>query len=507
MGHDMTRGRLVRAALVLAMAIPAGSGAQDAAPPTLSLAEAIDLAHRNNPAFRATANDATVAAWTAREAYGRFIPALTVNSGLSYQASGTPRFGIFSGADVGLSRTPEYYFSDYTIGLGMNLSGGTVFRAAQARANKGATAARIEAAAYTLSSDVTRQYLAALRAADEVSIARSALESADEAKALVDARQSAGGATRLEVSQAAVTRGRAEVALLQAENLARTERLRLLQQIGVDIEQDVELTSAFGVFEPDWTVESLLETSLRAHPGLLAARADESAARAGSRAAKSAYLPSLRVTAGWTGFVRKTGSDQYLLDQARGSAEDQIENCQFLNAIANGIDGQLPGYPRNCSQYAFTPAQEQAVLASNRLFPFNYAGNPFSASIDISFPLLDGFTRERQLQEARMAEDDAKHRRRAEELNRKAEVTTNLLALRTAYRSAELEDRNAAAAAEQLYLAQERYRLGAGSILELTQAQETKVRADQARLAVLYSFHETLAALEAAVGVPLREQR
>ena len=56
-------------------------------------------------------------------------------------------------------------------------------------------------------------------------------------------------------------------------------------------------------------------------------------------------------------------------------------------------------------------------------------------------------------------------------------------------------------------LAQERYRLGAaqGSIIELTQAQDVKARADQSYLSALYTFHRTLAALEAAVGFTLRE--
>lgn len=508
MRHGTTRGIGFRAALTLILAIPAGTAAQDAqVPATLSLADAIALARQNNPTFRATANDGTVADWQAREAYGRFLPSLSVGTGFSYQASGTPQFGNFSAADVGISRTPAYYFSDYSISMGLNLSGGTFFRASQAKANSGAVDARIAAAAWTLSSDVTRQYLAALRGRDEVEIARSALESAQEAERLATSRQSAGDATRIDAAQAEVTRGRAEVALLQAENLARTERLRLLQQIGVEIDRDVELTSQFAVFEPTWTVEEMVDRSLRVNPVLLAARADESAAKAGSRAAKTAYLPSLRISAGWSGRIRKAGSDQYLIDQAMSSAESRISNCEFTNAIANGLSNELPGYPKDCSQYQFTNAQREAVLASNRLFPFNYDKNPFGASIDISFPILDGFTRERQLQESRMAADDAKYRRRAEELNRKAEVTTNLLALQTAYRSVQLEDRNASTAAEQLYLAQERYRLGAGSIIELTQAQETKVRADQAKLAAIYSFHETLAALEAAVGEPLREQR
>ena len=61
-----------------------------------------------------------------------------------------------------------------------------------------------------------------------------------------------------------------------------------------------------------------------------------------------------------------------------------------------------------------------------------------------------------------------------------------------------------AASAEQLELQQERYRLGAGSILELTQAQAGKARADQAHLAAVYAFHENLVALENAVGRSLR---
>ena len=52
-------------------------------------------------------------------------------------------------------------------------------------------------------------------------------------------------------------------------------------------QRDVELTSEFAVFEPGWTVEGLLEVAMQAHPGLRAARADERAANAGSRAAPS----------------------------------------------------------------------------------------------------------------------------------------------------------------------------------------------------------------------------
>lgn len=500
-------------AMVATIALPAASAAQE--PATLTVEQAIDLARRNNPTYRQTANDESLADWNVREAYGNFLPSLSLTSRFSYDASGTPRIGIFSSAELGISRSPAYYSSSYSVGMGLSLSGATIFRAVEAKANQGATEKRVAAAAYQLSTDVTRQYLAALRAQDGVEIAHSALESAETAMRLAQARAAAGDATRIDASQAEVDRGRAEVLLVQAENLARTERLRLLQTIGVELGQDFELTSEFEVFEPRYDMEQLLAIAGTSNPALAAARADEKAANAASRAAKTAYLPSLNLSAGWSGFIRRTDSNQYVIDQALGNARDRaegnIENCQFMNQLSSRLTSPLPGYPvADCmAEYALTPQREaeitQAATAENNRFPFDYDPNPFSASLSISLPIVDGFTRERNVHQARMAAEDATYRRRAEELNRRVEVTTNLLALETAWRTVQLEDKNRATATEQLALAQERYRLGAGSILELTQAQETKVTADLARLNAVYSFHETLAALEAAVGIPLRD--
>jgi outer membrane protein TolC len=77
--------------------------------------------------------------------------------------------------------------------------------------------------------------------------------------------------------------------------------------------------------------------------------------------------------------------------------------------------------------------------------------------------------------------------------------------VQTARRSAELEARNAELAESSCNLARERYRVGAASFLELQDAETAKARADRAHLTALYQFHESLAALEAAVGRPLTQ--
>jgi outer membrane protein TolC len=74
----------------------------------------------------------------------------------------------------------------------------------------------------------------------------------------------------------------------------------------------------------------------------------------------------------------------------------------------------------------------------------------------------------------------------------------------TAKQSVDLEIRNKELAEDQLRLATERYRLGAAAFLELQDAATIKARADRAYLIAVYSFHESMAALENAVGRSLK---
>ena len=497
--HNRHSARLL---VALTVVFAATDVSAQQAPATMSLDEAVQLARRYSPSYRQQVNDEGVADWSVRAAYGQLLPSLTVSGGMDWRGGGTPRFGQFSGADLGLSRTPDYLFSDYAIRLGWTVSGGTFFRMAQERASREATRARIDAAAYALEADVSRAYLTALRARDAVSLATQELESAREALRLAEARHDAGSGTRLDVAQAEVEAGRAEVSVLQARSNAEMEKLRLLQRLGLDAVGDVELTTALEVFEPTWSRDDLTNIAMQQHPQLVSARAAESASRAAARSARMSYLPSVSFSGGWTGQARTTRDEDYLIDQAQDNAENRIRSCEATNDLYARLADPLP--PLDCSRYAFTAEMRDALLAANDVFPFDFAKRPPSFGMTISMPIFNGFTREAQMQQASAAAEDARHQRREEELNRRTTVATSYVALQTAYLSVAIEDRNVAAAAEQLELARERYRLGAGSILELTQAQATKARADQARLTAIYAFHENLAALEAAVGRRLR---
>ena len=498
----MRRLPLLLAPALLAFAL--GHAAAQNAPATLTLDEAIKLAQRYNPAFRIQSNDAGVADWQLVEQYANLLPTVNVNSSVGYQAPGTPNVGGLTAAELGISKTPALYRSSYGIGGGVSVSGATFFNIAQARANRNATDAQVAAATYTLAADVTRDYLAAMRSRDAVNVAKQSLEAARESKKLADARVEAGAATRLDGAQADVAAGRAEVALIQAENQFENDKLRLLQRIGVNLDRDVELTSTFDIFEPTWSLEELTKQSMANHPQLRAARASESARVAAARASKMQYLPTLSLNGGWGGYGRALGDRNAVIAGARSSVQSQKDNCEFNNRFAQVLPGGINGYPKDCSTYVFTNDMEKAAIASNDLFSFTSAPPSFSATI--SFPIFDGFSRESRMQQARADADDAKQSRRAAELQQQTLVATSQRNVVAAHKSVEIEQRNVKAADTALELARERYRLGAGTFLELAQAQTGKAQAARDYLNAVYSFHENVAALEAAVGQPLRKQ-
>lgn len=476
-------------------------------PPTLTLEEALDLARRNNPDYLAASNDAGTADWAVREAYGALLPGASASGSLAWQDAGTQRFGIFTGEDLGIQTSTAYYSSSYSLGLNYRLSGSTLLAPGREKALRRATEAGIEASRLSLETNVIARYLAVLRAQEGVTLARQELARAEENVRLAEARVAVGAAIPMEVKQAQVERGRTQVALLQAENAVRSERLRLGQAIGVPLEQDITLTTSFTVTDIPWQPAQLVDMALSANPQLLAARANERAADTGIDMARSAYLPSLSLSAGFSGYTRQAANENFLIAQARSQAQSQRENCEFLNTISAGLTSPLPGRPADCSAFTLTPAQEARIRSENSVFPFDFTREPLSASLQISLPVFQGFTRERQVEEARAAAADARYRLRAEELRIRTDVNTAYGNLITARQSVDLEETNRDLAEEQLELARERYRLGAASFIELQEAETVKARADRAYLDAVYAFHEAIAALESAVGRPLRETR
>lgn len=474
------------------------------APVALSLEEAIGLAKTNNPNFLSVQNDHAAASWRVREAYGQFLPSVQTSLNGTFQEAGAQRFGtiVFEG------QSTDWVYTGYSVNFGMTIDGNTIFGIPNARAGSRATDARISAAEFDLESVVALQYMNALRALEAVDVAQRQLDRARQNHEIVQTRVQTGAAAGTDGRQAEVDLGRAEVALIQAQRDLRQARLLLQEQIGVTLDEDVRLISAFDVFEPDFEVDELMVYAMERHPSLRAFRAQESAGRAAARqASTSQYLPSLRLFASLRGQAQQALNDEYVVTQVQQQAASRISNCEFQNTLHEGLMGGLPDYEiQDCSRFAATDSARSAALDQNAQFPFGFSTVPMTVGLTISLPIFTGFSRERQVSELNNQAEDAEHARRAEELRLRTMVTNTFDNLTSAHRVVQAEERNRTLAEEQLELQQRRYALGAVDLLVLMDAQTSVSTAERDYLNAVYDFHYNLIALEAAVGRPLRSR-
>ncbi len=488
--------------------LPVRVAAQDAAlpsvPQTISLEEAVEIAQRYNPLFRQVANDRPAAAWGVRNAYAAFLPSLTASGGLSYEGSGSQTF-----LSQEFTQPSSTVGSSYALSLSWQFSGVTLMQPGLTKARLRATDATVSGARTNLRSAVLQRYLAVLQADAQVALAESQLSRNEEFLRLAQARLDVGQATVLDVRQAEVAEGQAEVALLRARHRVNVDKLRLFQEIGVPAPADpavVELSDSFPVVLPAWELTDLLADAERHNPDVNALRAQESAARWGERAARSNWFPTLTLTAGWSGFTRQFRNTDFLVSRSRLDADANAAACDVqntLNADANARLGTtLPIF--NCNLFQFGPGDEASIRSQNSVFPFDFTKQPFSARMTISLPIFQQLSRPLQVSEAAAQTDDAREALRARELAVRTDVSEAYFGLQTAYETVAIQDRNRTAASEQLRLATERYRVGSGTFFELLDAQLAADRAESDHVAAVYDYHRAIAALETAVGRPLR---
>ncbi len=479
-----------------------------AAPSQLSLADALAIARDDNPDYLVSQNDEADAVWAVRQAYGALLPTAGVGMGFQYQASGTPQVvGGLTSSDFGISSTPPYYTSSWGLTFSYGISGGVLYAPSLLKARRRAAAAQTEATGSQLDAGVKQQYLAVLQAQDALKMNQEQLASQEQNLRLVDAKVKVGTAIALEAKQAQVEVGHAQVAVLKAENDLAAQKLQLGQKIGTDLPPDVTLTTTFDVFTPPWTEQELIQRALRQQPQLRAAAAQEDAARAQIKSARTAYLPSLDFRVGFSGYARENGDTNLLIQQAQASSQAAIRQCQLYNDINSRLTSPLPGGNQDCNALILTPAQQQQLLASNNAFPFRFQKQPWYAQMQITLPLFSGLNRERDLEGAKLAARTAELRTRQQELATRTAVSTAYATLVTAQKAFEIEKVNREAAAEQLVLEQERYRVGSSSFVDLQAAQARKALADNTYIVALYGFQNALATLESAVGEKLQTPR
>ena len=454
------KARLILGWLLVLSLVTAIGYAQ--APPArrLSIAEALRIARESNPAYRSVLNNRWSASSEATTTGLRLVtPSFAVN-GSQMMEQGSEQYYTFLGRNV---TTPGNSSIGWGLSFGYQLSGQIIADRGLARAQLRATDADIAGSATLLETSLRQYYLNVLQARAQVTLAQHVLDRADETLNLARARNSVGQGTQVDVLRAEVDKGQAEVGLLRANQTVQNQVLVLFQALGVPAPPgaQVELTDSFPVTAPSLDQDTLVALALRENPGLVALRARETAATWGVRSAYSQYAPSL-------------------------SASLNYARYRYSTKEATGVDSTGP-----TPQIIWTPRTVTSI-------------QPWSLQIGVQLPIYDRFQRAVTTSQARATQEDAQLAIRGQELAVRAQVTAAYQALVAAYQTIGIQQNNKVAAAEALNLATERYRVGNGTFLDLLGARVASEQAEADHVTAVYDYHKAYAALENAVGRPLR---
>jgi len=427
---------------LLAALTPGHSWGQDPAQAiaVVSLTDAIQMARTVRPAMIQAMTTLRNADAQRRSALGAYMPNLNATSsgGRSYQE--------FAGVDqTGRPRAPGTT-KDYGFGLTASLDLFTGLRRRADDRAAGATTSAAEAgltdAEFQTSLTVTQQFFDALAAQQLVRVREASVRRAGEQLNLSIAKLRVGSATRSDSLRSIVNRGNALLALVNAtSDVARTQSA-LGRTLGLEGRVGAQDDSAFYNFSLGLDTAALQQEARDRSPRVQAAEASARAADAAVKAARATYWPTLALS---------------------GSA-----NWNSSTANTDTLTAPLLGRR--------------------------------SLSLGLSWPIFNRFQREQTITNRQstlqVAEANAADARR--EVH--STLTTQFAALESARVRIEITTASVEAATEDLRVVNERYRVGAATILDILNSQEALAQAEVDGLAARFDYLKAKAQIETLIG-------
>jgi outer membrane protein len=412
-----------------------------AAARVLTLDEAIRTARERQPSLAQARASATAAAAREREALSPLLP--QVSGSASYSRStfnSAPRPGITSAASAsGNSWNTQNYYSFGATASELVYDFGQTsgrWRAAGASAEAGKASER--AAVLDAVLAVRTSYFSARAARDLVGVARDNLTNLDAHLRQIQGFVAAGTRPEIDLAQARTDRANGLVQLINAENGYATAKAQLNQAMGVEGPTDYEVASETlpPVEKEDQGIDPLLEEALHDRPDLAALDQQVRAQELTLSATKGGYGPSLGVSTGITD---------------AGTALDST------------------------------------------------AWN-WNAAVTLTWDLFQGGLTRSQVEEARANLDGLRAQRDQLRQKVRLDLEQARLAVRAAKSALDAAGEALVNARERLRLAEGRYKAGAGSVIELGDAQVALTTAAAQKVQAEYNLASARAQLLRALG-------
>ncbi len=258
-----------------------------------TLEKCIDLALQNNFEIISAKNTYDAARWNVYTAYGQLLPSISVSADRT--ESWSPFYRRIKGVYIpGAGTSTEFGGSISLVqnyaGLGLATYADIKNKNSQKRSYYyGYLNTRNE-----LIQSVKESYYNLIKTKMLEDVAKDAVRRGEEQLRAAQSRYDLGSASLSDVLKARVLRGNAKLDLITASNNFSLAKADLNYKMGVDVANDIEVIEDLPQRSFDLTYEYVLAEALANNPSLRKAKADLSLAKSELLMAKANYLPSLR---------------------------------------------------------------------------------------------------------------------------------------------------------------------------------------------------------------------
>ncbi len=474
----------VLAAVSATLAASPSASAQAPDSTVVTLAEAVALAvGQSTDVRRALAADRGRAEAVRGARAGR-LPSV------SLQVSPGQRYGL--GFDQTTGQAVSQTVETFSVGVGGSLSlydgGRTRALVREAQFQRDAAVEGLDRTRQRVALDVAQQFLTLLLDREVAEISTEALEAAEQQRQQVEELVEAGARARGDlIAQDAVVAER-RTAVIVARGAVERDRVILIQLVGLDPlvayrfeGPDLERLEASGLLDAE-----------------IAPLAELLAAAQASRADRRAQGLTIAAAEASLGTARASGRPSLDLSASVGTGYSSLQSR--LAGQGPDIPLTLPdGTPIVLGGQPFTfPGDRQ--FESTPLFSQFGDNRSGSIGVTLSVPLFDRYQTRRAVVEAEIRAQDA--RITLDQIDRQiaSEVQQAVVEATTARARLDAAEVQVDAAAEALRVERDRYRLGAGTLYDVSAAQTRLSEAQSGRAQAAYGLVFRTVLVRLAVG-------
>lgn len=396
--------------------------------------EAVQIALENNTSIKRAQNGLDLQELTVRTEKAAFLPNLNLNTGANRN------WGLTFDQTVGQLRNTSTDGFNMSASTGINLFNGfaDVSSLNAARYQLDAQEYSMERTQQTVVFNVISNFLNVILAEENIAIRQEDVQAQQQLLDQIQEFVNVGSRAISDLYQQQATLANAESQLLTAESNFQVAKTRLIQVLQLDPLSDYRFIapdpSDLPISVRSYDPENLLVSAFERRADIRAQEAAINAAEEGIRASRAGYLPSLNLSA-------STGSGYSSANQ-RDDFNTQLENNR-----------------------------------SERL------------GLSLSIPVFNRLNVKRGIEASKVQYNNARLDLENAQQNVAIEVRQAYLDYQTAVKRLEVTEKSLQAADQALRVEQERYQVGASTLVELQQARSQFVNASSQRAQAVFQFH------------------